>query len=119
MTDRLLSDRADKAFSFAHDTAKQLITLSAAIMTLTMTFLRDIAPANADTSWLEVSWVLYLSSIACGIVTLATLTGNLERPHEENRDSIYSLNIKIFAIPQAGLFLAGLAATTVFGLGAT
>jgi hypothetical protein len=69
-----------KAFDFAADLTKQLITLSTAIITLTVTFSKDIvgnAPAR-DHWWLLISWVAFIISILFGILTLMGLTGNLD-----------------------------------------
>src|SRR4051812_31594955 len=119
MTERILSSRAEKAFGFAQETAKQLITLSTAIFTITLTFLKDIAPKGVDTTWLHFAWAAYLLSAFCGILTLMALAGNLERPPDPDRDSIYSGNIKTFAMAQAVLFSVALGLTLVFGIQAT
>jgi hypothetical protein len=120
MTDRDLSPRADKAFAFAQETAKQLITLSTAILAVSITFLKDIAPKGTPgTTWLHVAWVLLLVSTAFGIAALMTLAGNLERPQDPGRDSIYSPNIKLCAGAQALLFMTGLVSAIVFGIKAT
>ncbi len=118
MTDRELTSRAEKAFSFAQEVAKQQITLATGVVALTLTFLKDIAPEGTCRTPLEIAWVLYVLSVIAGVVTLMSLTGNLERPAEEKRDSIYSGNIRVFAGAQAILFLLALIFTVVFGFGA-
>jgi hypothetical protein len=109
-----LSGRAEKAFDFAQDLTKQLITLATGTIALTITFLHDLA-ANASTTairFLEFGWVSYGASIILGIATLMHLTGNLE---SENEPSIYRGTIKTTSIIQIVLFLLGVALTLVFG----
>jgi hypothetical protein len=111
--------RAEKAFSFAQEVAKQLITLSTGIFAITLTFLKDAAgPHPSGKSFLEIAWGCYLVSIVCGVLLLMALAGNLERP-QSTTDSIYSRNIKLFACAQIILFLAALVLTLSFGLTAT
>ena len=72
--------RVDKAFEFAKDSTKQLITLSTGIVALTITFAKDIlggVPAGPR-RLLFAAWVVYLISIICGRWTLLALTGSLE-----------------------------------------
>ena len=40
-----MEPRIEKAFAFAQETTKQLITLSTAVITLTITFLKDVVKA--------------------------------------------------------------------------
>ena len=64
-----LDDRTKKSFDFLQDATKQLIALATAILTFTITFLKDIAK-NADDS---ARIVLTLSSIALVISAIAGL----------------------------------------------
>jgi hypothetical protein len=75
-----MTEQVKKAFDFAADSTKQLITLSTAILTLTITFGKDVlqkVPAGT-TQKLTYSWVIYLVSIFFGIATLLALTGTLD-----------------------------------------
>lgn len=67
------------AFEFASDLAKQLITLSTAILALSITFQKDIAGKKDLPSirLLGFGWIGYLLSILLGIWTLMALTGSL------------------------------------------
>jgi hypothetical protein len=119
MTPPDLSAREQNAFSFAQEVAKQLLTLSTAIFTLTLTFLKDAAgPAPKGKAYLELAWGCYLGSIAFGVLLLMALAGNLERA-QAGSASIYSRNIKLAAGGQIMLFFAGLVLTLVFGVKAT
>jgi hypothetical protein len=111
-----LDPRNEKAFTFAQEATKQLITLSTAVIALTITFLNDVLqtapPGSAP--YLEVAWVLYLVSIAFGVFTLLALAGSLGTRKPTN-PSIYDWNIKVPAILQVVFFCAAMALTLVFG----
>lgn len=116
-----MTDRFDKAFDFAQDTTKQIVTLSSGIIAITLTFLNGKLKSYPTPTrmWLEVGWALYLVSILFGVVTLMALSGNLERPNEpgekEKQPSIYRGNIRGPSILQMLLFLLATIATLVFG----
>lgn len=69
-----------KAFDFAADTTKQLITLSTAIIALTITFSKDIIGASNITNSSSIFWAwgLFIASVIFGIWTLMALTGTLQ-----------------------------------------
>jgi ABC-type uncharacterized transport system permease subunit len=112
----LMADPA-KAFDFAADTTKQLITLPTAILALTITFLKDVA--GEISGWAEailaIAWGCYVLSVVAGVLTLMAPTGNLERP-QAGATSIYAGNIKTFALAQIGLFFLAIALTVTFGV---
>lgn len=73
-----VNDLQIKSFDFAADVAKQLITLATAIITVMITFSKDILGTNSHyIAWLLSSWILFLLSIVFGIFTLMALTGVL------------------------------------------
>jgi hypothetical protein len=114
-----LPSRAEKAYSFAQDVAKQLITLSTAIFALTLTFLKDTAGSHPHgKAFLEVAWGFYLASTLVGVFLLMTLAGNIERP-QRGTDSIYSGSIRLFSGAQFAFFAMALLLTLVFGIRAT
>jgi hypothetical protein len=112
----------EKAFDFAQETTKQLITLATGVIALTLTFLTDVVK-TAPTStvlWLHIAWVGYLTSIVFGVLTLLNLSGNLERPgSDENGQplapSIYRGSIRACSGLQVLTFLAAIGVTLVFG----
>lgn len=110
--------RTEKAFSFAQEFSKQLLTLSTGIFTLTLTFLKDVAPKGAHGRiFLEVGWGFFLASILFGILVLGALAGNIERPHKgPGNDSIYSPVIKALSLLQMGAFFGGLVLAMIFGV---
>ena len=77
-----------KAFDFAADLTKQLITLATGIIALTVTFSKDIfGGANSRYMWLLVlTWIVYLISVFFGLATLSALTGNLDRIARAKKD---------------------------------
>jgi hypothetical protein len=75
-----MEEHQKKAFDFAADLTKQLITLSTAIITLTVTFSKDII-GSVDYSiryLILLSWIGFMISILFGVLTLMALTGNLD-----------------------------------------
>lgn len=136
-----MKDRLEKAFDFASDSTKQLITLSTGILTLTITFSKDIlgGVSGDPINLLVAAWVVYLISIIFGLVTLLSLTGSLERgeghnvgngqpaesggtgadPGDQSFPSIYASNIRIPATVQILLFLVATILIVVFAIQAT
>lgn len=115
-----MEERIKKAFDFAADGTKQLITLSTGIVTLMITFSKDVlggAPAGARIL-LIFAWVIYLLSITCGVWTLLALTGSLE-PAQTNQAppaSIRGRNVTLPSIVQILLFVLATALTVAFGI---
>lgn len=108
-----MDEHVSKAFDAAQDASKQLLTVAAGIVVLTITFFADFgkyAPFAAKVL-LGVAWLLYAISIVGGIGTLQTLAGNLH----QNNLNIYQLNTKIFSIGQYVTFIAALALTVAAG----
>jgi ketosteroid isomerase-like protein len=81
----VLTERVKKAFDFAAETTKQLITLSTGIIALTITFTKDLLKSVSPFSkWLLIaSWCIYLLSIMAGLATLMALTASLEPKPED------------------------------------
>ena len=107
----------EKAFDFAQEATKQLIALATGVIALTITFLTDViktAP-KGSAGFLHAAWILYLVSIVFGILTLLMLAGNLERPGEHKRPSIYRGNIVSCSVVQIVTFCVAVALTLVFG----
>ncbi len=106
---------AEKAFDFAQDVTKQLITLATGIIALTVTFIHDLAASASTTAvhFVEAAWLVYLLSIAFGIVTLLQLTGNLERGRPP---SIYGKGITTASILQIVCFVGATSCVVIFGI---
>ena len=70
-----------QAYDFALEVAKQLITLSTAIITLTVALSKDVfksQPRPSARVALVLSWAAYLASIWYGVQHIQGLTGSLE-----------------------------------------
>ncbi len=116
-----MSEALQKAFDFAQATTTQVLTLSSAIVTITVTFLNGELKsyATATRTWLEAGWLLYLLSVLGGVVTLMALSGNLERPNKPTEaakpPSIYRSNIRWPSAFQLVTFFLAVGCTLVFG----
>lgn len=83
-----MKENQKKSFDFAADITKQLITLSTAIITLTVTFSKDIVGVG-DTLpkiLLVWTWGIFILSIFFGILTLMALTGTLQPLSKEKKE---------------------------------
>jgi hypothetical protein len=113
-----VDEQLKKAFDFAADLAKQLITLATAIITITITFAKDFLPSAATPQikgWAMFAWYAFLLSIVCGVWTLMALTGTLDqRSGRPSPVSIRGTNVVIPASLQIVFFLAGLLLTILF-----
>lgn len=120
-------DNKEKAFDFAAESTKQLITLSTAIIALTVTFSKDVIGAINPVAkhLLSFSWVAFILSIVFGVWTMLSLTGTLDPMQQssaasstnasQQNTSINGKNIRLPSILQILLFLIGLILSIVFG----
>jgi hypothetical protein len=103
-----------KAFEFAVDGTKQLLTLSAAILALTVTIARDIA---GDPNLLLAAWIAFLVSVVCGVLALYALMvefGPGKRGQDE-APTLVASGVRAPAFAQIGAFLVGVAFLVRFG----
>jgi hypothetical protein len=86
-----MKENEKKAFDFAADVTKQLITLSTAIITITITFSKDIInfADNSAKNYLLLAWILFIATVFFGIWTLMALTGTLQ-PMKKDSNQIQS-----------------------------
>ena len=107
-----------KAFDFASETTKQLITLSTALIALSITFEDNFSGSGNKTSLL-ICWISLFVSVLFGIATLMALTGTLEKCTEECDNpvklSIYGKNVKRPSVLQILFFLIGLLFLAIYG----
>jgi hypothetical protein len=102
-----MDEAVKKAFDFAADLTKQLISLATGIIGLTITFGRDFlqrAPAGAR-PWAITAWGAFLFSILCGILTLMTLTGTLDPGKPAVPLSVRGSNVTTFPNFRCSRFL--------------
>ena len=101
-----INQREAKAYDFASDLIKQLISLGTAVLTLTLAFYDGFLEASSTpTGWLVASWIVFVLSILAGILALMALTGGLAGSAEPN---IRSRGQQMFAQVQFFLFVAAL-----------
>jgi hypothetical protein len=97
------------SFEFAKEQTTQLITLSTAIIGVSVTFAKDIAPPTARRGCLYISWIVFLLSIVCGIATLGSLTGITARTEPLKAINVYDKSITSKSGYQCILFLIAVA----------
>ncbi len=115
-----MKENEKKAFDFAADTAKQLISISSAIITVTIAFSKNIVGGgNEDSIWLlGLAWGAFIFSILFGIFTLMSLTGTLQPIKDDGQSGEYSINggsVRLYYSCQFGLFILALIFTAIFG----
>lgn len=111
-----MDDQTEKAFDFAQESTKQILTLSTGIIALTITFSNDFLISVPDEAkrYAMWSWGLFLISILFGLWTLNALTGSLSKKNLSL--SIYDRNISFPSMLQIFCFLGGLIMTVIFGI---
>ena len=109
-----LDDRTKKAFDFLQDATKQIITLATAILTFTITFLKDIAKNADDVSrnLLTGSWIFLVVSAIAGLFVLLNMSGVLAKV---TKPDIYKGSIRFLSLAQLGAFALALVLALAFG----
>ncbi len=113
-----MDDQTKQAFQATTDALKQMMTLSTGVLTLEVTFLKDIIKDLPIVAYIALgtSWVLFLLALLSGVAGLLALTGSLGRESELSPSSIYASNIRVPALGQVLFFASGMALTVVFGV---
>ena len=107
-----LSESQKKAFDFAQELTKQVITLSTAVITVTISFFKDIFGATVPSLakiLLACGWGVFTLSIVFGVMTLMGMTGSLAT----GISSIHGTNARLPAILQHSLFVIALTLTVI------
>lgn len=109
-----------KAFDFANEVTKQLITLSTAILALSVTFVDKFAALEGgDPGFLKWSWILLITSVVLGLITLSGLTAQLQPKRGDTANpSIWAKPVVIPSSLQYLSFLAALVLLMLFADGA-
>jgi hypothetical protein len=106
-------DRRKQVFDFAADSTKQLITVSAGVITATVIFSKDL---DTISRYLALaSWILLLVSVICGLLALLSMTGNLQNSLVGSVEPNLSEDIHSLSKYQLGSFLLGMFMVMVFG----
>jgi len=112
-----MEDRVAKAFDFAAELVKQLLTLATGLIAITVTFSKDVFATEGShlSLWLLGSWVVLLISIGSGLMGLMALTGALDPMENSNAvPSINAPNARFFIGLQSALFGVGLVCVVVY-----
>ncbi|OEJ61066.1 hypothetical protein BGM19_26700 [Streptomyces agglomeratus] len=112
-------ERRKLALAAASETSKHVLTLTTVVVTITISFAKDIAgdSAASDLLWLKLAWLAHAISVLAGVGTLLALAGTANEP--DSTRSIYSTNIRLPAAMQMAFFGLGLALVVIFGVLAT
>ena len=110
-----MDEAAKKSFDFAADATKQLLTLAAGIVAITVTFQKELSPPAAARTILLCAWGLLFVSILAGIGTMLALAGSLARLASQRSSSIMEPSVRIWSVIQIAAFLFGVLFTIVFG----
>jgi hypothetical protein len=100
-----------KAFDFAADATKQLITVATGVVTATVLFSTGLDARSRE--WALASWIVLTVSVVFGLFTLLNLTGNLFSAATPN---INAAGIRRLSQTQIVLFVAGIGLVVVFGI---
>jgi hypothetical protein len=121
-----MQDQRGKAFDSTADAAKQLLTVAAGVLALTITFVKDILQDDPG-HWLRLvllaSWIAFFLSLVCGILVLGAVAGELETGLDApaaggaaaHVPTTAGRNIAIPMWSQFGTFVLGAALLVVFG----
>lgn len=107
----IMQEYQKKAFDFAADFTKQLITLSTSIVTVSLLF-EDHFPRQSSLA----AWALtfYLISSVCGLWTLMALTGTLAPLKAPPIDFDIRFNVRFPSTLQIATFAIALLLTIIF-----
>ncbi|MFI1176703.1 hypothetical protein [Streptomyces melanogenes] len=108
--------RRNLALTAASETSKHVLTLTTAVVTVTISLAKDIVgeATPSDLLWLQLAWLAHAISVLAGVGTLLALAGTVSEG--DDTTSIYSTNIRLPAALQMAFFALGLAFVVVFGV---
>jgi hypothetical protein len=110
-------DATEKALDFASETSKQMITLATAIVTFTVTFVKDIGSSGGAKAFLVIAWAACILSILAGVLMSMALTGVVAKAASAGVvPSPWARNVKALARVQVALFAIAIGATAGFGV---
>jgi uncharacterized integral membrane protein len=106
----MADDDRREAFASARDTAKQLITLATSILTVTITFQREIAPLDVPDrgTLLLAAWVAFAASVGFGAAGLIALTAEQAQRRREPTLTFWAVRWPLLLQVLAFLIATGL-----------
>lgn len=104
---------ATSEFTFANSSVTQVITLSAGILGLSVTFITSkTSSMSYSGSWLlKGSWIAFLVSLIAGVVSLSAITGLVNRKASSSNSGW----LRVPWIIELVAFLVGLGMFAIFG----
>ncbi|MFG1668763.1 hypothetical protein [Streptomyces sp. Y7] len=119
------STSAKDATATAKDAITSVITLSSGILAISLTFskrdwvlVEDKANkvekplvTDADLQYLQISWILFLGAIFCGVWAMLAISGIIF----SGTKNINDWSLRIPWLLQLGLFISGLVIFVMFG----
>ncbi|WP_221357631.1 hypothetical protein [Streptomyces beigongshangae] len=116
MSDEVAEQRRNTALAAASETSKHVLTLTTAVITITVSLTKDLIGEAAPSAlvWLRLAWLSHAVSVLAGVATLLALAGTVDEA--DSTRSIYSTNIRLPAAVQMTFFGLGLALVVVFGV---
>jgi hypothetical protein len=102
----------EKQFDLAKDSITQVITLSSAILAISLTFSKNWASTvtSGQKTLLEISWILFLVSILAGLAALLAITGQVG-----TGGTLRDLTVRVPWLAQLICFLLALIVFAIFG----
>ena len=117
-------DQTEKAFDFASETSKLLITLSTGIVAILMAFLDHTAMLRPENYFekciIVLCWFFLLGSAVIGVWTQLSLTHVLEPSEKEKKEGFdRTIRNQIVKYPfriQIITFMVGIITTIIYGI---
>ena len=106
------------SFEFANQVTQQLITLSTAILALTITFTKEIVKhlPSSPRLVLKAAWLIFLLSICAGLWTMTSLTSALALYNSGQSLSIMRWDVRFPHYLQFFSFIIGILLIIIYGL---
>lgn len=104
-----MNEQTKKAFEIAAEIHKQLITLATAIITVTISFAKDLFSGHKENLYLvQWGWTAFLGSVVFGVWAIMALAGSLIQAGKANKEpELLRFNVQFPAILQIICFLLG------------
>jgi uncharacterized membrane protein len=119
LSGRPVQEWRKQAFDIAADSTKQLITVAAGVVAATALFTKDV-------HWIArcftfVAWIAFVASIVSGIISLLSMSGNLNNAAEGHHryPDLNASDINTFSKWQCYLFIAAIFFILCFGVSAS
>lgn len=109
-----LDEPLKTAATLVGDLTKQVITLSSAFLTVTITFSKDLLGVIDRPGFLQTAWILLFVSVVSGLIVMMTLTGRVQASSDSS-PLRFDGSLRTASIVQILLFLGAMLALAVAG----